>query len=137
MLKSPSLYASDLSTENHTLQPSYSPAYGEQTMARKEAGPGARWRQLWQRIMQTPPWSVLVAETQQGISIELHHASRGLIRIWQGAHAKLLIQHPCTQHLFRMHKARALEKHQVSQMLMTAAATELMLRRLAEKWPAR
>ena len=135
MLKSPSLYATDLSTENHTLQPSYSPAYGEQAMARKEAGPGARWLRLWQRILQTPPWSIAISKAVDELSIELHHENKGLVRTWQGAHARLIIQHPCTQYLFRSHKGRSLQKHQVSQLLMTAAATELMLRRLAVKWP--
>lgn len=136
MLKSPSLFSALFSAndfmENHTSQPSHSPTYGQQTSARKEAGPGARLRQLWQSICQTPPWFIrITSDVQAQLHLELYHEQKGLIRRWQGSHAKLLIQHPCVHHLLQHKTCRHLQKHQVSQLLMTAAATELMLNRLS------
>lgn len=93
----------------------------------------AKWlKQWWYRLRHTPPWSLQVRTLDDGQqSVTLNHENKGLIRRWQGGHAELMLHHPCLQKILRGAQKRHLEQHQVAHLLMAAAATELMLRRLS------
>ncbi|MCG8463308.1 MAG: hypothetical protein MI750_00480 [Xanthomonadales bacterium] len=93
----------------------------------------AKWlKQWWYRLCHTPPWSLQVSTLDNGQqSVSLSHENKGLIRRWQGGHAELMLHHPCLQKILRGAHKRHLEQHQVAHLLMAAAATELMLRRLS------
>ncbi|GAB4197815.1 MAG: hypothetical protein Tsb002_32260 [Wenzhouxiangellaceae bacterium] len=63
--------------------------------------------------------------------MQLHHHSRGLIRRWQGGHARLLLNHPCLRGMLGSGASQGLAQHQVAQLLMAAASIELLLNRLS------
>lgn len=120
----------------------FSPAHCRQAQAHMDVSP-APWafnrlmkrieqasEKLWLRWHQQAIWWVTIESTMP--QVKLWHRHKGLFRRWSGAHAQLLMTQCSLTPLLGRRKRCALQQHQVAHVLMAAAASELMLKRLSK-----
>lgn len=87
-----------------------------------------KYEALWLHKHQHALWWLTIDYKENKLS--LWHRRKGLVRSWSGAHGQVLLHQASLKELLRNTKRCALEQHQVAHVLMAAAASELILRRL-------